>query len=285
MKSAQLFALLFIFSFYLNSYAQNGWTKKAKSIYVQGVLSTFSSKNYYSSTNNLLNNGSTFNSTGLIVYGEYGIHDRLNLILDAPLIMFNNFSSTKTVAGVGNIKLGLKYRFFKEFPLALQVDLDIPTDDGINLAQSKQPNGLGTYDWINLPTSDGEFNVWTTLAASQSTKSGNTFASLYTGLNIRTKGFSHQIQAGFEIGHLFWKKWYVIGKMKILERLGNGTGATGSFLYGEGSTFTQYSITNIVKLNEHVSLVVGATDAIGIPVKRRNIYDGFNFFLGVSFEY
>lgn len=265
--------------------AQNGWTKKKKSYYVQGVVSTFSSKDYYSSSNNLLNSGSTFNSHGLILYGEYGIYDRLNVILDLPLLMLNRYSSTNTVAGVGNIKLGLKYRFFKKFPLALQVDLDIPTDDGINYATSIEPNMMGTFDQINLPTSDGEFNVWTTLAASQSTKDGSTFASIYAGTNFRTKGFSHQLHAGFEVGHLFWKKWYLIGKMKILERLGKGSGSTGSFLYGEGTTFTQYSITNIIKLNEHWCIVVGFADAIGFPVKRSNLYDGFNFNLGVSVEF
>ena len=90
----------------------------------------------------------------------------------------------------------------------MQVDLDIPTGNGVNLSQSKELNIFGTYDFINLPTTDGEFNVWTTLAASHSTKSGKTFGSIYCGANWRTKGFGHQIQAGLEVGQLLWNKWY-----------------------------------------------------------------------------
>ena len=83
---------------------------------------------------------------------------------------------------------------------------DIPTNKGINLSRSKELNEIGTYDFINLPTTDGELNILSTLAISQSAKNGKTFASLYTTLNARTQGYSNQLIVGGEIGQLFFNK-------------------------------------------------------------------------------
>ena len=280
---SSLIVILFLFvSFY--SSAQNGWTRKKNGFYAQTSLTTFSSNRYYSLTGDLNTGGSTLLSHSLHFYGEYGIIDQLTVLLDFPALRINHFNTTDMAIGAGSAKVGLKYKFFKNFPFALQVDLDIPTDDGINYATSKEQNLFGTYDQINLPTSDGEFNVWTTLAISQSTSSGNTFGSLYAGANWRTKNFSHQFQAGLEIGQLLWNRWYIIGKFKIQESFSNGS-AFASFVYGEGTTFSEYNLTNIVKLNDHWKILVGASDFIGFPIKRRNLYDGFTFFAGVSIEY
>ncbi|MBD3638983.1 MAG: hypothetical protein HUJ25_16635 [Crocinitomicaceae bacterium] len=270
--------------FAISGYGQNGWTRAKNGFYAQAVLSTFNTNEYYSTTGTLFNGGSTFRSNALLFYGEYGVTDRFNVLLDAPLLVLNKFSTTEMVAGVGSIKLGAKYRLLKNFPLAAQIDFDIPTDDGFNYATSTEPNSLGTYDQINLPTSDGEFNIWTTLAASHSIASGKTFGSIYGSFNFRTKSFSHQIQAGFEIGQLLWDKLYVIGKFKIQEKIGSGS-AGGSFLYGEGTTFSRYNLTLLYKTNEHWKIVGGFSDFIGFPVPRRNLYDGFMFFLGASVEY
>ncbi|MDC6363813.1 MULTISPECIES: hypothetical protein [Flavobacteriaceae] len=266
--------------------AQSGWTRKAKSFYVQSSVSHYSSKDYYTTEGNLSDSGSRFNSSALFLYGEYGITDRITAIVDFPVIMLNSFSSTETVAGVGSVKVGLKYKVFNNIPIAVQADFEIPTDDGTNFARSKRPNALGTFDEINLPTSDGEFNVWTNIIGSHSFGDGKTYGSLYTGINFRTESFSNQFQAGAEVGHLFFDKLYLIGKLRILEKLSSGDGFQGgSFLYGEGTTFTSYGFNAIYKLGGHLSLVSSYSDYAGFLVERKNIYDGATFSLGISIEY
>ncbi|MEZ4884080.1 MAG: hypothetical protein R3E32_05010 [Chitinophagales bacterium] len=266
--------------------AQNGWTRKAKGLYAQAAISTFSSNNYYNTDGELFNAGSTFQSRGLLLYGEYGLTDRFTAMLDLPLLMLNSFNTTETVAGIGNAKLGLKYRLLKNIPISLQVDFEVPTDDGIKLSNAKEPNSLGMIDQINLPTSDGEFNVWTTLAASQSTSNGKTFGSVYTSLNLRTESFSNQLQVGLELGHLFFDKLYLIGKVKIQDKLSSDSGSpSASFLYGEGTTFTSYGLTTMYKLDKHLNLVASFSDFTDVIVKRRNIYDGTTFSVGVALEY
>jgi len=266
--------------------AQSGWTRKAKSFYVQSSAAYYSSKDYYTTEGNLSDTGSRFNSSAIILYGEYGVTDRITAILDLPVIMLNSFSSTETVAGVGSLKVGVKYRLFNNIPIAVQADFEIPTDDGTNFARSKRPNALGTFDEINLPTSDGEFNVWTNVIGSHSFGDGKTYGSLYTGVNFRTESFSNQFQAGAEVGHLFFNKLYLIGKLRILEKLSSGEGNQGgSFLYGEGTTFTSYGFNAIYKIGKHMSLVTSYSDYAGFLVDRKNIYDGGTFSLGLSFEY
>lgn len=268
------------------AHAQSGWTRKAKGFYAQAAVSHYSSKDYYTTEGNLSDTGSTFNSNALTFYGEYGITERFTAILDVPIIMLNSFSTTETVGGIGSIKAGLKYRLLKNLPISLQADFEIPTNDGTNLAKAKKANAIGTFDEINLPTSDGEFNVWTTLVASHSFPKGKTYGSLYTGINFRTESFSNQLKAGAELGHLFFDKLYLIGKLGVLEKLSSGNGNQGgSFLYGEGTTFTTYGLTGIYKLGDHLSLVAGYADYSGFLVARRNIYDGGTFSLGLSLEY
>jgi hypothetical protein len=125
-----------------------------------------------------------------------------------------------------------------------------------------------------------------TLAASHSFPNGKTYGSLYSSINFRTESFSNQFQAGAEIGHFFFNKLYLIGKLRILEKLSSeGGNQGGSFLYGEGTTFTAYDLNAIYKLGGHLSLVMGYSDYTGFLVERRNIYDGGTFSLGLSWEH
>ena len=285
MKNIKYLVFIAFFLGGIRAQGQNGWVRKAKGFYSQVTLSTFSSKDYHSTDGTLFNAGSTFNSRALLFFGEYGITDRFTVVLDVPLVMLNRFSTTETVGGVGNIKLGLKYGLFKSLPVSLEVDLEIPTNDGINLSSAKEPNSLGIVEQINLPTSDGEFNFWTTLAASQSTSDGKTFGSLFSSINFRTESFSHQFLAGLEFGHLFFDKLYLIGKLKIQEKLSSDLNQGTSFLYGEGTTFTTYGLTSMYKLDSHWRVVASFSDYTDLIIARRNIYDGFTFSLGVALEY
>lgn len=279
------FVFIFFFTYAISANAQNGWVKKKGELYAQAAVSNFSSNKYYSPSGTLLDEGSTFNSRGLLLYGEYGITDRLTAVFDAPIFMLNSFSTTETVGGIGSVKLGVKYGLLKNFPLTFAVDFEIPTDDGVNLSSAKEANELGIVDQINLPTSDGEFNIWTTLAASKSLADNKTFGSIYGRVNIRTQEFSPQWQSGFEIGHLFFEKLYLIGKLQVQGKLAEETSTGGSFLYGEGTTFTSVGLTSIFKINDKWSVIASYADYTDLIVDRKNIYGGGTYSLGVSVEY
>jgi len=267
--------------------AQNGWTRKAKEGYVQLTASSFSSSDYYSLSGKLLDQGSgTFNSLALSMYADFGIVDRLTAVANVPIIVLNNFSSTETVSGVGNIRLGLKYRLLKNFPLSFQAEAEIPTNDGINIANSKKPDSFGTFNQINLPTSDGEFNFWTTLVASQSTSDGKSYGTLHTSLNLRTEGFSNQIQAGVEVGHKLFDKLFLIGTLTIQETLAKkDIAGFPSFLYGEGTTFTRYKIMAMYDIIKGWKGVISYARFSDFLIAEKNIYSGPIFSFGLALEY
>ena len=286
MKLFTYTALLSLVCMINQLHAQNGWTRTKNGYYFQLSASHFATNNYYSTEGILYGSGSKFISNGLIAYGEFGLTSRITGVLDLPVLMLNRFSTTGTVAGVGNIRIGAKYRLIDVIPLSVQVDLDIPTGNGINYATAKRPNALGIFEEINLPTTDGEFNVWTTLAASASTSDGKTYGNLFAAANFRTQSFTNQYQAGLEIGHLFFKRLYVIGKCRIQNKLVSSkeTHANASFLYGEGTTYTAYNLSLLYKVNSRLRLVGALADFSGAIVSRRNIYDGVTYTLGVAIE-
>lgn len=267
--------------------AQNGWTRGKEGVYAQAALAHTSSNRFFTPTGTLQDAGNSFLSTSIILYGEYGLTDRLDATLNLPLFALNRFTNTTVVGGIGNARLGLKYGLLKKIPVSLQVELDIPTGDGMNLAQTREPNSLGIFEQINLPTSDGEFNVWTTLAASLSSDKGKTFGSLYGSYNFRTQGFRDQILLGGELGQKITDKLLLIGKLRAQTRLPGQEGrtSTGSFLYGEGSTFTAYSVLAMFNLTDKVLLLGEYSDFAGFLAPRRNLYDSPGFSVGVAITY
>jgi len=285
MKNIKFLVILIALLSFFSVNGQNGWVKNKKSFYAQATFSTFSSSDYYSTTGDLFDSGSTYKSRGISLYGEYGITDRFTAVLNMPALISNRFSSTETVSGIGSIQLGLKYSLLKSFPLAITVDFDIPTDDGKNFATSKEPNSLGMFDQVNLPTSDGEFNVWTTLAASQSYLDGKLFGSIYGGVNFRTEDFSNQWKSGIEVGYLFFDKFYLIGKLNVQGKFEASDIVVASFLYGEGTTFTAFGFTGMYNINEHLKVIAAYSDFSDFIVSRRNVYSGATVSLGVALEY
>lgn len=284
MNFRTLSIIFVIFSTLQNGLAQNGWTQAKGKYYAQASITHFSSNKFYGTQGTLFDGGSDFKSSALHLYGEYGISERFTTIANLPLIL-NRFNTTESIIGLGSADLGLKYKVLKKIPLSFQVDISIPTGDGVQFAKAKTANALGEFDVINLPTSDGEFNVWTTLAASHAINNGNTFFSLFSAVNFRTESFSNQLKIGGEVGHLFFEKLYLIGKINLLDRIGDGNVAgAATFLYGEGTSYTSLNLTTIYKISDRLMLIGSISDISGTLVNRRNVYDGTSFSIGVALK-
>ena len=283
MLRSPLLLLLCLLGLIQINYAQSGWTRPQGTYYLQAQAGFFSSNDYYGTAGDHFPSDNSFQAFQINLYGEYGIHNRLTVLLQTPL-QINSFSNTESVYGLGNIELGLKYRLLPNWPLSFAVELDIPTDDGILFASAKEPNELGIIEQINLPASDGEFNVWSTLAASQSSADGKTFGSVYTRFNFRTEDFSNQWQSGFELGRNLHERLLVIAKVRVQGRFSDMPSSTGSFLYGEGTTFTAAGLTGMYQIADHWRLVGTYNYTGGWLIDQRNSYRGSTFSLGVAYE-
>lgn len=229
--------------------------------------------------------GNTFSSYALKTYAEYGWSDRLTTILNWPLLKMQRFTGTGTAVGPGDLQLGVKYALSKKLPIAVGVAVDIPTDDGKLFTQAKEENELGIRERINLPASDGEFNLRANLAVSQSFNKGQTYAGLYGAANFRTQGYSNQWQSGVELGHLLFDRLWVIGKLNQQGRFSDEVNRGVSFLYGEGTTYSAYNVSLLYKINAHWLITAAYQDFTGFLIPKRNLYDGATLSLGVALEY
>jgi hypothetical protein len=224
-----------------DSYAQSGWTRKKGEGFFLLKYRTFSSNNYFNLSGESIETN-RFRQSTLGLYGELGLTDRLTAIVNFPVFGTNGFTTTETVSGIGDLQLELKYALpFTKFPVAVSLAPVFPTAKANNFAQSKN-NG---FDRINLPIGDGEFNLWTILAASQSLKKIPLYFSFFGAYNFRTayqgNEFSDQFLIGTEIGYQIFKNTFVNGKINTLSTIENVV-TVSDFVRGDGTEYTSYSV-------------------------------------------
>ncbi|WKN42701.1 hypothetical protein [Tunicatimonas pelagia] len=262
--------------------AQSGWTRGEGETFIQTTVSTFSSNEFYALDGELFDQGNRFQSQALTLYGEYGITRRVTALLNAPLYRSNRFSNTERIGGVGDIRVGAKYAISQKLPISFSVEAEIPTGNGVNFA-SVTENPVVAGERINLPVTDGEFNIWSTLAISKSLPTGKTYGSLYGQYNVRTEGFTDQYRVGLELGQCFIDRVWLIGRLGIQESTSDGQ-AVSTFLYGEGTTYTTYGLIAMADLTKVVRLTASYSDYVGFIAEQQNIYGGAIWSLGVAWE-
>lgn len=275
-----LFLALVAFPFWAN--AQSGWTRNPHQWFLKLDVSHLSSDNYYNPNGNLLNT-STFQQTSLNFYGEYGIRDRLTLIAQAPLLRMNRFETTETALGQGDLRVEAKYRLSgNKWPLSISVAPEFPT----GRANAFAANKAFPDESINLPTGDGEFNVWTTVAASKSM--GKTYASVFAAYNFRTaykgKSFRDLYQFGAELGFNPWKPLWVNAKLRAQFSEGRSKHPELGFVRGDGTTYTLASIEAFYKLTPKLGLALAYLSGGNWVAPFRNIYIAPYFSLGIVYE-
>jgi len=272
----------FFFSSLLAVNAQSGWTKGKGELFTKVGYLHFGSDNYYN-----LSGGSVttarFRQQALGVYAEYGITDRLTALVDWPFLKTQGFETTENVWGTGDMKAGLKYALAKKIPISLSVFPELPIARGNKYAQNK----TNSFERINLPTGDGELNVYSVLAISTSLNPLPAYVNLYGGYNFRTSyesiQLSDQLIEGLEVGYnLLAKAWLKMG-LKVQQTLSHDNAAV-SFVRGEGTEFTSVYGGVYYPLAGRWGIDANYFGYIDGPQARRNIYNGGTFTLGVVYE-
>ncbi len=262
--------------------AQGGWTRTHKSWFVKLDGSHLNAERYFNPNGEAVKT-SAFRQTSLNLYAEYGFRPRLSFIVQAPLLRLNSFETAAVAAGVGDLRVEAKYRLTSNrFPVSVSIAPEIPT----GRANAYAANKMFPDDRINLPTGDGEFNVWTTLAASKAF--GKMYASAFTAYNFRTqykgKRFRDLYQFGAEIGYNPWKPLWINAKLRAQFSNGESQHSDLGFVRGDATTYTLVSTEAFYKINKKWG--VSATYLTGSDwiVPFRNIYIAPYFSLGVVYE-
>ncbi|MBL7872057.1 MAG: hypothetical protein JNM78_10625 [Cyclobacteriaceae bacterium] len=263
--------------------AQSGWTRKKNTYFIKTAVNLFSSDNYFTPGGEKLKTN-RFRQQALALYAEYGITNRLTTIVHFPILKLNSFENTNTVAGIGDLKVEVKYALFKKnIPITLSVAPEFPTGSKNNYAQSKENN----FDQINVPTGDGEFNVWTTLAGSASFYPVPAYLSLSTQYNYRTKykafSFRDQVKFNLEFGYKLFDKVWFNGTLSAQTSVGEPAGAT-DFIRGEGTEFTAFGVGAAYEFIKGWSFSAQTWGYSDLIFDRKNLYSAPTFSIGVFYE-
>jgi len=265
-------------------FSQSGWTKGKGEFFGKIDYSRLSTDNYYSPNGTQLKTN-VFSQNSINLYAEYGLRDRWSLITSAPLFRQNSFNTTKKVSGVGDLRVDLKYRIIKNnnWPVALSIGAEIPTGRANAFAQSKAV----AQEKINLPTGDGEFNVWTTLAASKSLGIG--YISFYGAYNFRTKydglAFQDLYQVGGEIGFNPIKPLWVNGKIRGQWASGESKHPELGFVRGDGTTYTLMSMEAFYRFTSNMGISATYFTGNDLLAPFKNIYISSFYSLGMIYEF
>ncbi len=277
--------ILFIFGLCLSTilWAQGGWVKQKGEGYFQTSFTTFSSDQYYNIDGELLETN-VFSQQSVLLYGEYGLGSGFAVVANYVGYRWNGFETTETVSGMGDLYLAAQYAIIKgKVPVSITVGPEIPTGKSELFAQSK----LVSFEQINLPPGDGEWNVRTFLAASHKFNRLPVYINAHVSWNFRTSfdgvDLSDQFIAGIEVGYNPFKPLWLQAKVGLQESVGKPAGAI-DFVRGEGTSFGNAEFLGSYQFWKSLSIIAGVRFYSDIIVERANLYDGTNYTIGLAFK-
>lgn len=276
------FGLIFLLP-NLPSQAQSGWTKAKGEGFFQMSFQSLVSEDYFTLDGELLETNK-FSQQSLVLYTEYGITDKFTIIANWPLQTWNGFETTETVSGLGDLKIELKHAILKKYlPLSISITPEIPIGRANHFAQSK----VNDFEQINLPSGDGEFNVWGTLASSFALPNAPLYGSIFGTYNYRTQyddiQFSDQYGFGAELGYQIAGKVWVNAKLNALKSTQEVVTVT-DFVRGDGTEFTSYSFGASVPIYKEIHLSLSYRNFTDWIFERKNIYSSGVIGFGVYYQ-
>ncbi|MBN3583264.1 hypothetical protein JYB64_12770 [Algoriphagus aestuarii] len=263
--------------------AQSGWTKAKGEGFYQLSFQSLVSKDYFTLSGEQLETNQ-FTQQSLVLYSEYGITDRFTIIANWPIQTWNGFETTETVSGLGDLKIELKHALLKKyFPLSISVAPEIPVGRANHFAKST----VNDFEQINLPSGDGEFNVWGTLASSFALPNTPLYGSIFGTYNYRTQyegiQFSDQLGFGAEVGYQIAGKVWINSKLNALRSVDEVT-TVSDFVRGDGTAYTSYSFGASSPIYKGINLSFSYRNFTDWIYARENIYSSGVISIGLFYQ-
>lgn len=277
------------------AHAQSGWTQAQNEGYFKLNQSLIRAGQFYNPNGDLIDITTT-SVYSSVLYGEYGLNDRLTALVNAQLFVrstINNLESTvdgfvipgDEFGGLGEIQLGLKYGLISSGPIVLAASGQVKLPSGENVGGNTEL----------LQSGDGAWGAIGMLHASHSFYPKPLYANLSAGYQWRgtadipyTSGLVtvNYDDAFVWAGELGWtpnEHWVLALKWTQVQPLGtdSGEGATGSSSIF-GNRLTYFAI--IPELNYFISKSWGASASVGGVLFARNILAAPSLNLGVFYQ-
>lgn len=283
MKKAFYSILLIIFSVKIG-FSQSGWTREKGGFYVKTGVFTLSGRQYFNPKGEL-NIANTFHQTALTAYGEYGITKNLTALFNYPFYKFQGYKNFSTVSGIGDPQFELKWAIYKKIPvIAVSVGAEIPLANPSNISISHTEIAPGIREQVNLPTGDGDFNQWITVALSGSLGNTPSWLTIWGQYNNRTKGFRDQRKLGFELGYKWSPRFWTNVRLNSVFTQ-NKNGNFNTFISGDGAEYTTVLVGAAYEFLKHWSITFDFQNYNDFIAKRRNVYSTPLYQIGFSGEF
>lgn len=273
--------------------AGGAWIKERGKGYTKAAVTTLGADRYYLADGALTDSLGTISTQTFQLYGEFGIADKIELIVNIPVWKINTTSDFETVSGIGDPLIGFKTSLVSgDWPVAGGLLVGIPLGDPIGEALSlNDPMGVRARQ---LPTGDGELDAWVFGVVSHSFWPDPVYVSFEAGYNFRsiavrdftssfdggnfTNTYYLQLEGGYEPLDRLW----IIGRFRRYAPAGTPVeGRYAFFGLGEGVTYNAFFIGGVYTLESGLGFSLDFSSAFGV----RNIYAGANIVAGVSYEW
>ena len=278
----------------ISAFAGGAWLRERGSGYAKLGFTTLGANMYHNFDGSLTDSLGQISTQTMQLYGEFGIGDGVVAIVDIPIWKRNNVEGYESVTGIGDPLLGFKMRLLDgDYPVAGGALLAIPLGDPEGLAVS---NDVESFETRNLPTGDGEMNLWIFGAVSHSFWPSPFYASFEAGYNIRSIALHDftarpQFESGkltntyfvqLEAGYQPFEEMWIIGRLRRYAPAGTPVEGRYSFFgLGEGVEYNAYFIGGTYALGSGFGLSVDVAGAFGV----RAIFGGVNIMGGLTYEW
>ncbi|MFK8055299.1 MAG: hypothetical protein AB8F78_04180 [Saprospiraceae bacterium] len=224
------------------------------------------------------------------LYAEYGFTDRLTGIANVNLFGRNTMNELQSATtseiivpgealnSFGDVDLALKYGLTPSgsaWPVSVTVLFGVPTGNA--------SGGVAG----NLQTGDGEFNQLLRFDAGHGFKlfsKTDAYATVYAGVNNRSRGFSEELRLGAETGvQLLNKKLWIIGRLDVVESFKNGetsSSINSTSIFANNTEFVSIG----AELNYYLTPKLGISAGVAGAVRGEIIAAAPSYSVGVFLD-
>ena len=271
---------LLIVTLLISNIAIAQWSKKKGDGYYKLSVWGLKSDQHYTDTGDIDPN-ITRGQYNINLYGEYGITNKINALIYAPLFSstYQNdvFSNTtkelitkgESVNGIGDIDLGIRYSLLQNEKIALSTSLTLGLPTGNDAGGSD-----GSYQ-----TGDGEFNQLLKVSVGVPFSIANfpLYSKAYIGYNNRTQNYSDELRLGAEVGINIAKIVWLTANLDVVSSLQNGSlSAQGS----QGSIFAN----NVEFTSSGFGAAVYVTKKLGVSLNYAGAFSGRIIYASPSYS-
>ncbi|MCT4665115.1 MAG: hypothetical protein N4A45_07770 [Flavobacteriales bacterium] len=255
-------AILILFFISVSVFAQSPWTQKKNKAFINLSYSFINNYDKIFGLSEEIATTRTYSDQTIQLYGEYGITDKITLLIGVPFKMVSlkdqNNDLEENLSSLGNASIGIKHNFYqKNFLFSGQLEYSSNMNSTGNLGLR---TGYDSHAFSALGIIGKGHSKW--------------FAQGFAGMIYRTNDYSSHVKIGGEYGRKIKNVWLILF-LDGLVSLKNGDRAHTmdellSSLYVNDQSFSGWGLKVLYETKSNLGFVGsfgGAFSGNNVPKK------------------